>query len=63
MKKDNFANLDVNELQKEVVSSKRELFNLKLSASAMLVKDYSQFKKLRAKIARILTLIKQRASK
>ena len=55
-----FTKLDEKSLQKEVDSFKEELFNLKLNASTMHVKDYSQFRKLRTKIARALTVMRQR---
>lgn len=57
MKKENFNHLSTEDLKKEVTSLKKELLNLRLSASSMLVKDYSQFKKFRSKVARILTFI------
>lgn len=49
--------MDVPSLKKEIESLRKELFNLKLSAFAGQIKDVSQFKKLRAKIAQCLTLV------
>lgn len=43
------------ELEKELVGLKKEIFNLKINASTIHVKDYSQFKKLRKKVAQALT--------
>ncbi|MBM3887279.1 50S ribosomal protein L29 [Candidatus Dependentiae bacterium] len=48
---------DTASLQTEVDSLKKELFNLRLTAMAGQVKDVSQFRKLRHKIAQCLTLI------
>ena len=42
---------------------KKELFNLKLNASTMHVKDYSQFKKIRTSIAQALTFLNRKAPK
>jgi len=53
--------IDAPELQKQVASLKKELFNLKLSVASTHVKDNSQFRKLRVNIARALTLLKQKA--
>ena len=44
-------------LAQEVAETRRELFNLKLSAGSGQIKDTSQFKKLRKKIARLLTQV------
>ncbi len=49
-------------LKQEVLELKKELFNLKLNASTMHVKDYSQFKKLRQRIARALTSFREQAN-
>lgn len=51
--------MDAASLQTEVNSLKKELFNLRLTAMAGQVKDVSQFRKLRSKIAQCLTLINQ----
>jgi len=51
--------MDATSLQTEVNSLKKELFNLRLTAMAGQVKDNSQFRKLRCKIAQCLTLINQ----
>lgn len=42
-------------LNKEVADTRKELFNLKLTAGSGQVKDSSKFKKLRKKVARLLT--------
>ncbi len=49
--------MDTASLRNEVESSKKELFNLRLTTQAGQVKDFSQFRKLRVKIAQCLTLI------
>ena len=51
--------LDQAALKTEVFSLKKELFNLRLTTLAGQVKDVSQFRKLRVKIAQCLTLSKQ----
>lgn len=51
--------MDIASLNNEVNSLRKELFNLRLSFMAGQVKDVSQFKKLRVKIAQCLTLIQQ----
>jgi ribosomal protein L29 len=51
--------MDAVSLHSEFNSLKKELFNLRLTAMAGQVKDISQFRKLRRKIAQCLTLINQ----
>jgi len=45
------------ELKTKINSLRKELFSLRLNASTAHVKDYSQFNKLRRKIARGLTFL------
>ncbi len=59
MDKKELKNLETEALKQEIISMKKELFNLKLSKITGQVKDLSQFKKLRAQIARGLTFLKQ----
>jgi len=59
MKKEELKKLNVSELKKEAFLLKKELFNLGMSASVGEVKDYSQFKKLRANISCCLTFLNQ----
>ena len=59
MEKANLKKLDVAALKNEVTQLKKELFNLKLNMITGQVKDMSQFKKLRVKIAQALTYLKQ----
>ncbi len=59
--KQNLQQMGVSDLKEQLENSRRELFNVRLNASAAHVKDYSQFKKLRRSIARILTLIQQKS--
>lgn len=49
--------MDTVSLKTEVDSLKKELFNLRLSTQAGQIKDFSQFRKLRVKIAQCLTLV------
>lgn len=60
MDKTEIKNLDADSLTKEVTLLKKELFNLKLSSMTGQVKDVSQFKKLRKKIAQSQTILKQK---
>lgn len=62
MNKDSLINLDSEALSKEIEATRKELFNLRLNWVAGQVKDVSQFKKLRAKIARTLTALGQKTS-
>ena len=57
MNKTDLRKLDAISLRKEVVSMKRELFNLRLSGASTHVKDNSQFRKLKVKIAQALTFL------
>jgi len=63
MEKANLKKLDAVALKNEVVQLKKELFNLKLNMITGQVKDMSQFKKLRVKIAQALTYLKQHENK
>jgi len=60
MDKKELKNLDTEALKQEVVSLKKELFNLKLNKITGQLKDLSQFKKLRVQIARALTYLNQK---
>ena len=62
MKMEEMKARSIEDLTTEVSSLKKQLFNLKLQMAAGQVKDYAQFKRLRADIARALTLINQRRS-
>jgi large subunit ribosomal protein L29 len=55
-------NLDDSALNKEIFELKKELFNLNMNRSSMHIKDYSQLKKLRIRIAQAKTLLAQRAA-
>ena len=56
-------NLDSKSLFKEAESLKKELFNLKLEVLSGQVKDFSQFRKLRVKIAQTLTYAEQKSER
>ena len=60
MRKEELAVLSIEALKKEIFELKKTLFNLRLSASTMQVKDYSQFKKIRVSIAQALTYLGQK---
>lgn len=48
------------ELREKLDSARRMRFSLELNSATAHIKDYSQFKRLRKNIARILTELKQR---
>lgn len=50
----------IEDLAKRVHEARRDLFALRLNARSSHVKDYSQFKILRKRVARTLTLLRQR---
>ena len=52
----------VQALAAKVDAARRELFRLKINVATAHVKDYSQFKKGRRNIARLLTYLRQKAS-
>jgi len=49
--------LSVEDLRGRLEGARRDLFGLRLNAATSHIKDYSQYKKLRREIARILTVI------
>ena len=63
MNKDALINLNSETLSTEIEATRKELFNLRLNMVAGQVKDVSQFKKLRVKIARALTVLNKKTSK
>ena len=62
MKKEEMAQLGVDALQSELNNSRRQLFELRLKKGVVNIEDFSQFKKLRKNIARILTFIRQKTA-
>ena len=52
---------DVRALREEVAEYRKELFNLRMKTLAGQVKDTSQFKKIRKKIAQAMTLVSKNA--
>jgi ribosomal protein L29 len=57
--KQKLQQMNIADLKEHLENTRRELFNVRLNAISAHVKDYSQFKKLRASIACTLTLIQQ----
>lgn len=57
--KEELKNLSSAELQVKLETLRRTLFSLRLNAATAHIKDYSQFKKLRASVARALTCMRQ----
>ncbi len=53
-------NLDASALKIEVELLKKDIFNLKLRLLTGEVKDLSEFKKMRKKIAQTLTILRQK---
>lgn len=60
MNRDALIKLDSETLSKEIEATRKELFTLKLNMVAGQVKDVSQFKKLKVKIARALTMLNEK---
>lgn len=54
------AQLPSEELHYALEETRRGLFGLRLNAATTHLKDYSQYKKLRRQIARILTVIRSK---
>jgi len=50
--------LSIEDLNTRVESMRRDLFGLRVNAATTKVKDFSQYKKLRKHIARIMTAIR-----
>lgn len=61
--KDEFKQLEPKDLMLKLDALRRDLFSLRLNSSTSHVKDYSQFKKNRKNIARILTYLRQKGIK
>jgi ribosomal protein L29 len=59
--RDEIKQLNAEELHAKLDALKQELFSLKLKSKTAHVKDYSQFKKLRANVARAKTYLHQRS--
>jgi ribosomal protein L29 len=57
MKKEELQKMDAQALREKINSFKKELFDLRLSAASVPIKDNSQFKKLRKNIARAFTYL------
>lgn len=53
-------NLDISGLKVEVEMLKKDIFNLKLRLLTGEVKNLSEFKKMRKKIAQALTILRQK---
>lgn len=58
--KEEFTQMSVEQLTEKLEHLRRELFSLRLNASTAHIKDYSQFKKIRRNIARVLTVMGQK---
>ncbi len=52
--------LTVQQLVEKIDESRRALFTLRLNTATSAVKDYSQFRKIRTVIARMMTSLNQR---
>ena len=61
--KDELQQLQIKELIVKLDALRRDQFSLRLNSSTSHVKDYSQFKKGRKNIARILTALRQKGIK
>ncbi len=54
---DKYAQMDAQALSSKAGELKKELFELRMQASTMQVKDYSKFRKVRKEVARVLTAL------
>jgi large subunit ribosomal protein L29 len=54
--------LSVEDLQKRLDSTRQDLFGLRVNSASTQVKDYSQYKKLRKQVARILTVMRSKTA-
>jgi len=59
--REELKNSDAATLNAKLNDMRRDLFSLRLNAAAAHVKDYSQYKKLRRNVARILTYLRMKA--
>ncbi len=53
--------LSVQDLRKKLDQLRREAFSLRLNATTAHIKDYSEFKKFRKNVARVLTRLQAAA--
>ena len=60
--KEQLKGMSLKELEKKFNEYKKELFSLRLNSMTAHIKDYSQFKKLKRKVARVLTYLDQKRS-
>ncbi len=58
--KSDAKNLTQEELAAKCVALQQELFSLRINRTTSHIKDYSQFKKIRKNIARLLTYLRQK---
>ncbi len=54
--KQGLKQLSMQDLHKKLETLRHELLNMRLNSATAHVKDYSQFKKLRRDIARVITI-------
>ncbi len=60
--KNNPQELDVTQANEKLNELRSQLFTLRLNSLTSHVKDYSQFKKLRKAIARIMTFLSEKSN-
>lgn len=60
MKMQEINQLTVQQLVEKIDESRRAIFALRLNTATSAVKDYSQFRKIRIAIARMMTSLNQR---
>lgn len=58
--REELKSLTVDQLKERIEEQRREQLSLKLNALTTHIKDYSQFKKVRKNIARLLTYLNQK---
>lgn len=59
--KEQFKKLSAKDLESKVNFFKKELFGLRLNSLTTHIKDYSQFKKIKKNIARVLSYLNQKS--
>lgn len=58
--KELLKNMSVEDLENKFNELKKELFSLRLNSMTAHIKDYSQFKKLKKGVARVLTCLNEK---
>ena len=60
--KERLNQMSIKDLESKFYELKKELFSLRLNSMTAHIKDYSQFKKVKKDVARVLTYLNQKRS-